>query len=251
MTAFATRTIDAQHLPDEPAYRETLVRLLAAHALAEKATGLGFARVVAGVQDADKRERLETTQREEMAHARRIYELLADLGVDEADADAIVAGAWDSPSFDAPRVFATAGGDWIDALLAGFCLDTGGLLMIARNYAVSSYRPHAEAADAIVREESEHDAFAAAAFHRAIAAAGSADVQAKVDVWIPRGLNFFGPPRSGFTAACRAFGLKAHDNDELAQAFRRIVARRLHAVGLRMPALSDGYPFRVLGTSLG
>jgi ring-1,2-phenylacetyl-CoA epoxidase subunit PaaA len=246
MTALLPRSIDAFHLPAEPGYRETLLRLLAAHALAEKATGLGFARALPGLAGYRRQHAIAKNVLEELDHARLVYDLLADLGVAEAAADALVAAAWQAPSFDAPRAFATTDGDFVDVLLAGFCLDTGGLLMIGRNYAVSSYRPHAEAADAILRDERDHDAFATAEFRRAVDERGAATVQQKVDVWIPRGLNFFGPPHSRFTAACRAFGLKAVDNSELADEFRRIVERRLTEVDLRMPRMTATYPHRVL-----
>ena len=244
MTAsFTPGSVDAAHLPGDSSYRDTLVRLLAAHALAEKATAWGFARALPRASGDRRQHAIAKNIREEMEHARLIYDALDRLGVSESIADDLMTTAWHGPSFAAPRRFAEHDTDFIDVLLAGFCLDTGGLLMIGRNYARSSYRPHAEAAAAILRDERDHDAFAREEFRRAVGEYGAEAVQRKVDAWIPLGLNFFGPPRSRFTARCRAFGLKACDNSELADEFRAIVSRRLEEVGLAMPLLNAAYPF--------
>lgn len=240
---FPPASIDAAHLPDEPAYRDTLVRLLAAHALAEKATSWGFARALPHIAAYRRAQVIAKNVHEEMDHARLVYDALAQLDVTEAAADKLLAIAWKGPSFAAPHAFATEDSTFVDVLLAGFCLDTAGLLMIGRNYARSSYRPHADAAGAILRDERGHDAFATAEFRGIVAEFGADAVQAKVDVWIPRGLNFFGPPHSRFTQQCRAYGLKACDNADLADDFRGLVARRLAEVGLRLPLLTASYPF--------
>ena len=243
---FPPSSIDSSTLPDDPSYRDTLVRLLAAHALAEKATACGFARALPRVAGYRRQSAIAKNVQEEMAHARLIYEALEELDVSEPAADALVATAWRGPSFTAPRRFAEIDGDFVDALLAGFCLDTGGLLMIGRNYACSSYRPHAEAAAAILHDERDHDAFATDEFRRTVAELGVDAVQFRVNVWIPLGLNFFGPPRSHFTARCRDFGLKSCDNGQLAEEFRALVARRLGEVGLHMPRLTPTYPFALM-----
>ena len=243
MARFAPSRIDSTSLPDDPAYRDTLTRLLAAHALAEKLTAWGFARALPRIAGYRRQHTVAKNVQEEMEHARLIYDALVQLDVGESAADSLMATAWNSPSFEAPRRFAEADCDLVDMLLAGFCLDTGGLLMIGRNYARSSYRPHAEAAAAILRDERDHDAFASNEFRQAVGELGAAAVQRQVDVWIPLGLNFFGPPRSRFTARCREFGLKSYDNSELADEFRALVARRFDEVGLTMPRVSAAYPF--------
>jgi 1,2-phenylacetyl-CoA epoxidase catalytic subunit len=243
---YEPRSISAESLPEESDFRETLVRLLAAHALAEKATALGFARALPRMQGYRRQRVIAQNIQEEMDHARRIYDLLAELGVAESRADEITSAAWWGPSFDAPRLFSSTTVDTADVFLAGFCLDTGGFLMVERNYSCSSYRPHAQAADAILREEADHDAFAISEFRKAVDEFGRDIVQAKVDVWVPHGLNFFGPPRTRFTAACLELGLKSRDNAELAKEFAGIVEGRLRASGLRMPQVSPAYPHRAL-----
>jgi hypothetical protein len=55
-------------------------------------------------------------------------------------------------------------------------------------------------------------------------------------------MNFFGPPGSGFTFDCLTYGLKMHDNQELASFYLAILERRLGMLGLELPAMTNGYP---------
>jgi len=60
--------------------------------------------------------------------------------------------------------------------------------------------------------------------------------------WLPRAVNFFGPPGSGFSYDCSRFGLKSKDNEELAELYLMMLEKRLAKVGLQMPPLTPGYP---------
>jgi 1,2-phenylacetyl-CoA epoxidase catalytic subunit len=63
--------------------------------------------------------------------------------------------------------------------------------------------------------------------------------------WLPRAVNFFGPPGSGFTFDCIAYGLKARDNRELADLYLTLLERRVLQAGLDMPMLTQDYPHRL------
>jgi 1,2-phenylacetyl-CoA epoxidase catalytic subunit len=114
--------------------------------------------------------------------------------------------------------------------------------MIGVNYRVSSYAPHRRAAEIILAEEEDHESFASAQLREAIDRFGVERVNLGLREWLPRAVNFFGPPGSGFTFDCIRYGLKACDNGELAEMYLTMLERRVDQAGLSMPRLSSIYP---------
>ncbi|HXD89828.1 MAG TPA: Phenylacetic acid catabolic protein [Candidatus Binataceae bacterium] len=226
----------------EPNYQKVLSRLLAAHALAEKLTADGYERANGFIDDPELREVIEKNLAEERRHARLIYAALEELGITEARADRSMITALKAPSFAAPRRFAEQAADELDLAMASISLDMTGLIMIGVNYKDSSYAPHARAAEIILAEEAEHELFAAGELRDATDRFGADRVNAALREWLPRAVNFFGPPGSGFTYDCMRFGLKSRDNGDLAELYLSLLERRLHQAGLTLPVLTSGYP---------
>lgn len=226
----------------EPNYYRVLTRLLAAHALAEKLTAQGYARAHETISDPALRETVEKNLAEEHKHAQLIYGALAELGIDETHADRSIIMALKAPSFAAPRRFAEQTVGELDLVMASVSLDMTGLIMIGVNYKESSYAPHARAAEIILAEEEEHELFAANELRDATERYGEDRVNAALREWLPRAVNFFGPPGSGFTYDCMRYGLKTRDNGELAELYLALLERRLKQTGLEMPTLTSGYP---------
>jgi len=231
----------AKGLP-EPHYLKVLSRLLAAHALAEKLTAQGYERALEHVSDPALRAVIEKNLAEERKHAAMIYQALSELGISEKVADRSMIAALKAPSFEAPRHFAEHACGELDVLMGSLSLDMTGLLIIAENYRESSYAPHSRAAELIVEEEAEHDVFAADQLRVAVERLGGAKVNRALREWVPRAANFFGPPGSGFTHDCLTYGLKATDNQELAELYLEMLARRVALAGLKMPRLTATYP---------
>jgi 1,2-phenylacetyl-CoA epoxidase catalytic subunit len=227
----------------EANFFRVLTRLLAAHALAEKLTALGYRRVLDTIADAELAAAIRKNLGEEEKHAQLIYRLLAELGISEAHADRSLVRALKSPSFAAPRQFAEHAADELDLVMASVSLDMTGLLMIGVNYKESSYAPHARAAEEILAEEEDHDLFATAALRDAAERLGSDAVNTALREWLPHAMNFFGPPGSGFTFDCLRYGLKARDNREIAELYVSLLERRLRQAGLTMPRLTQDYPY--------
>jgi 1,2-phenylacetyl-CoA epoxidase catalytic subunit len=230
----------------EPHYTKILMRLLAAHAIAEKLTAVGYQRALETVGDADLRATIEKNLAEERKHARLIYQILEQLGTSEAHADRSMIPAMKSPSFEAPRHFAENAGDALELLMASLSLDVTGLLMIGVNYRESSYAPHQRAAEIILDEEEDHDTFAAGQLREAADRFGIDRVNAALREWLPRAVNFFGPPGSGFTFDCIRYGLKARDNGELAEMYLAMLERRFEQAGLELPHLTSIYPHALI-----
>jgi 1,2-phenylacetyl-CoA epoxidase catalytic subunit len=226
----------------EANYLRVLTRLLAAHALAEKLTAVGYQLALETNTRQDLAPEIRKNLGEERKHARLIYDALNQLGVSETHADRSLVTALKAPSFEAPRHFAEHPADEVGLVMASISLDMTGLIMIGVNYRESSYAPHARAAEVILAEEEEHELFASNILRDAAERLGTAAVNAGLREWLPRAVNFFGPPGSGFTYDCIRYGLKSRDNSELAELYLSLLERRVEQAGLEMPALTREYP---------
>jgi 1,2-phenylacetyl-CoA epoxidase catalytic subunit len=238
----AIETADVKEGRVEPHFAKILTRLLAAHALAEKLTAIGYERALTTVANAKIRPAIQKNLAEERKHAKLVYQILEDLGMNEARADRSMITAVKSPSFEAPRHFAERAEGEIDLVMASISLDMTGLLMIAVNYKDSSFAPHARAAEIILEEEEQHELFAAGELRDAVEGFGVERVNEALREWLPRAVNFFGPPGSGFTYDCLRYGLKSRDNAELAELYLSMLERRVVQAGIEMPRLTSGYP---------
>lgn len=226
-------------------YTKVLTRLLAAHALAEKLTAAGYERMLATVDDPELRPAIEKNLAEERRHARLVYRALAEIGVNETQADWLMLTIANGPSFAAPRWFAQQAHGVLDLVMGSISLDATGMLMIGVNYRESSYAPHARAAAVILEDEAEHENFGFDELGRALERFGAERVAEALRQWLPRAVNFFGPPGSGFTFDCLTYGLKTRDNQDLAELFLALLERRLNQLGLKLPPLTDRYPFQI------
>jgi len=242
---FPPRSLDAAALNEgrvDPHYTRVVLRLLAAHAMAEKLTALGYQRALASLDNPALRPIVEKNFAEEKKHARLIYRALEELGVSQQAADRSMITVLKAPSFDAPSYFASKAEGELDLLMASLSLDTTGLIMIGENYRESSYAPHARAAEIILDEEADHEIFASQQLGDAVERFGVEPVNDALRRWIPRAVNFFGPPGTGFTYDCIRYGLKSRDNEELAELYVTMLSRRCEQLGLEMPALTAAYP---------
>jgi 1,2-phenylacetyl-CoA epoxidase catalytic subunit len=219
-----------------------LTRLLAAHAMAEKLTAMGYQRALDTLTRPELSTIIHKNLAEEHKHARLIYAALAELGVSEAQADRSLIITLKGPSFSAPRHFAEHSAGELDLVMASVSLDMTGLIMIGVNYKESSYAPHARAAEVILAEEEEHELFASNVLRDAAERLGVEAVNAALREWLPRAVNFFGPSGSGFTFDCITYGLKARDNHELAELYLKLLERQVEQAGLDMPSLTKDYP---------
>jgi ring-1,2-phenylacetyl-CoA epoxidase subunit PaaA len=242
---FPPRSLDAAALNEGRVvrlYTKVLLRLLAAHAIAEKLTAIGYQRALGWLDNPELRPVVEKNFAEEKKHARLIYDALGELGISQQAADRSMIAVLKAPSFDAPSYFASKAEGELDLLMASLSLDTTGLIMIGENYKESSYAPHSRAAEIILDEEADHEIFASRQLGDAVDRFGAQSVNTALRRWIPRAVNFFGPPGSGFTYDCIRFGLKSRDNQELAELYVTMLSRRCEQLGLEMPALTATYP---------
>jgi len=242
---FAPGTVEAGDIRNkrvEPHYARTLIRLMAAQALAEELTATGYERALTVVCDPGLCAIARQNMAEERHHATLLYDALAEIDVSRAQAERQLIAVRRSPSFAAPRRFAENTAGELDLVMGSLSLDMTGMLIIGINYRESSYAPHARAAEIILDDETRHEDFAARALGDAVERMGRETVAAGLREWLPLAVNFFGPPGSGFTFDCLSYGLKSRDNQELADLYLAILERRLSQVGLELPALTPEYP---------
>ena len=247
---YAPRELNAADLRTgrvDPHYEKILVRLLAAHAMAEKLTAFGYQRALKTCGDEPAlRIVIEKNLKEETTHARLVYRALEEIGVSQKAADRMMLPLMKAPSFEAPRFFAEKASGEMDLLMASLALDMTGLMMIGVNYQDSSYAPHSHAAELIMEDEADHEIFASELLGAAVEKFGKKAVQAALKQWLPRAVNFFGPPGSGFTYDCIRYGLKARDNQELAEMYVTVLERRASQLGLKMPKMTTTYPHHAI-----
>ena len=87
---FSPRSLDAAAIQEgrvDQHYVKVLIRLLAAHAMAEKLTALGYQRALATVDNPALAPILEKNFAEEKKHARLIYDALEEIGMSQQAAD--------------------------------------------------------------------------------------------------------------------------------------------------------------------
>jgi 1,2-phenylacetyl-CoA epoxidase catalytic subunit len=226
----------------DPHYVKVLTRLLAAHAMAEKMTALGYERALKTLENPALEPILRKNLGEERKHARLVYRALEEIGVSEQTSDRSMITVIKAPSFDAPSYFAGKIAGELDFLMASLSVDSTGLIMIGVNYKDSSFTPHARAAEVILEEEADHDMFALEQLGAAIDKFGREAVNVAMRQWLPRAVNFFGPPGSGFTYDCIRYGLKTRDNEELAELYVTMLEKKFDQLGLEMPKLTTSYP---------
>jgi 1,2-phenylacetyl-CoA epoxidase catalytic subunit len=247
---YAPREINAAELRAgriDPHYEKILVRLLAAHAMAEKLTAFGYERALKTCGDDPALKKvIEKNIKEEATHARLVYRALEEIGVSQKAADRMMLPLMKAPSFEAPRYFAEKASGEMDLLMASLALDMTGLMMIGENYQDSSYAPHAKAAELIMEDEADHEIFASELLGAAVEKFGKRAVQAALRQWLPRAVNFFGPPGSGFTYDCIRYGLKTRDNQDLAEMYVTVLERRASQLGLKLPKMTTTYPHHAI-----
>ncbi len=226
-------------------YVKVLTRVLAAHAMTQKMAATGYRRTLDTIADPSLRALAERNHARERLHVRAVYRMLEEIGVTERAAERTLLSAWRSPSFEAARFFAEQAQGEVDLLMAGLSLETTGLLVLGINYVDSSYAPHARLAQNELEEKAANDQVFSDLLAEAAARFGPQTVGERLIRWLPMAANFFGPAGSGFTNECLRLGLKRKDNQELAELYLSMVARRCECAGLKMPRLTGAYPRRL------
>jgi ring-1,2-phenylacetyl-CoA epoxidase subunit PaaA len=228
--------------PDSPMtteYRQTLIRLLADQARAEKRASDHYAGWVSRAPGPDERLCVAHIAYEETGHWYRIVTVLQELGVSVDAIPRHQTSSW----FYTLAPLAAGPLRWLDVLLMAFLIDLGAYILV-EDFAQSSYAPWAKAAREILAEEDGHPDFGTRFIARYIDEHGRHVVQRGLGKWWRLSLNMFGPPVTFSTDLYLRLGLKFRTNEERRRLFREACEPRIRALGLEVPALRrTTYPY--------
>ena len=233
--------------PDEMSdeYRDDLVNLMTMQADSELAGAFGYIPFIAKAPGVEEKLIVANIVRDETRHAKAMYGLLRDLGVDvdsrvdEHDynyrtrQEAI--GTERVGTDQRVNIFYYPIETWADFVTFNFLMDRGAGHQLEDGLE-GSYSPWANELQRIFKEELTHIRHGDMWVERlAKDPATKAEIQDAITKWFPRVMNIFGRPGTRRNERYRRFGLKKRDNDEVRAAFVAEVKANCDAWGLTLP----------------
>lgn len=227
-------------------YYENLVNLMLMQADSELAGAIGYVPWPAEAPGIEEKLVVANIARDEFRHAKAIYALLRDLGV---DVDARVAqhdfnlrirdqqdlGSKRAADDKRVNIFYYPIDTWADFIMFNFMMDRGAGHQLEDGLDCS-YEPWAQELRRIAKEETTHLRHGDLWVERLAKDPATRDeIQDAVNRWFPRTMNIFGRPGTARNALYRRLGLKKRDNDEVRQAFVNDIKPKLDAWGLTLP----------------
>lgn len=227
-------------------YRDHLVHLMMMQADSELAGAFGYVPWI--MKSPSIKETLSVAQivKDEVRHARVMYRLLEELGVEVQDyyehhnfslrVEKEDIGTMRVASDKRVNIFYYPIDTWYDFIMFNFCMDRGAGHQL-RDAEDCSYAPWCEAMEGIFKEENMHIAHGDDWVRRlAEDKATREPTQEALDRWFNRTMNIFGRASSPKNKIYRKLGLKKRDNEEVRQAFALEVKQRCGEFGLRFPS---------------
>ncbi|MBM3268178.1 MAG: phenylacetate-CoA oxygenase subunit PaaI [Candidatus Sericytochromatia bacterium] len=230
-----------------PEYFQHLVNLMTQQADSELAGGLGYVPWIAKAPTIEEKLAVASIVRDEIRHAKVMYSLLKDLGVDvEAhigqhdydfrldDSEANI-GTERLAADTRVNIFYYPIDSWADFIMFNFCMDRGAghQLEDVKN---CSYAPWTRAIAGIFQEELAHVGHGNYWVKKLAADPATRDeAQLALDKWYVRTMNVFGRPGTRKNAEYRRFCLKLRDNQEVREAFTAEIHPLIREAGLTIP----------------
>jgi ring-1,2-phenylacetyl-CoA epoxidase subunit PaaA len=226
-------------------YFDDLVNLMTMQADSELAGAFGYIPFIARAPGVEEKLIVANIVRDETRHAKAIYGLLRDLGV---DVDSRVEqhdynyrtrqelGTKRAADDARVNIFYYPIETWADFVTFNFLMDRGAGHQLEDGLQ-GSYAPWASELQRIFKEELMHIRHGDMWVERlAKDPTKKAEIQAAINEWFPRVMNIFGRPGTRRNERYRRYGLKQRDNDAVRQAFVDEVKANCDAWGLTLPA---------------
>ncbi|MHB8571504.1 MAG: 1,2-phenylacetyl-CoA epoxidase subunit PaaC [Candidatus Dormibacteria bacterium] len=234
-----------EEMSDE--YKEHLQNLMLMQADSELAGAFGYVPWIMKAPSTAEMLAVSTIAKDEIRHARVMYKLLTELGVDvEARVQSydytlrvgqdleLGSAAYDSGD-KRVNIFYYPINTWFDYVMFNFCMDRGAGHQL-EDVRDCSYGPWMRVMEGIFKEEDMHIAHGDAWVERLSKDPKTHDAtQEALDRWFPRTMNIFGKANSPKNKIYRRLGLKARDNQEVRDTFANEVYARCDEYGLRHP----------------
>jgi ring-1,2-phenylacetyl-CoA epoxidase subunit PaaA len=226
-------------------YFDDLINLMTMQADSELAGAFGYVPWIQKAPGVEEKLIVANIVRDETRHAKAVYGLLRDLGIDvdsrveEHDYNFRVAreniGTERAGSDARVNIFYYPIETWADFVTFNFLMDRGAGHQLEDGL-VCSYAPWANELQRIFKEELTHIRHGDMWVERlAKDPAQKEEIQAAVTKWFPRVMNIFGRPGTKRNERYRRYGLKKRDNDEVRAAFVGEVKANCEAWGLTLP----------------
>ncbi len=228
-------------------YRTHLVNLMQMQADSELSGSFGYVPWIIKAPTVPEMLAVATIVKDEVRHARVMYRLLADLGINpeekirETDLTLRVSGDQDLGTMRAAsdkrvNIFYYPIETWADFVMFNFCMDRGAGHQLLDVYECS-YGPWRRVIDGIFKEEKMHIAHGETWIKRLAGDTAARDeCQQSLHKWYIRTMNIFGRPKSPKNTIYRELRLKIRDNDEVRRVFAEEVKEIVEPLGLTLPA---------------
>ncbi len=228
-------------------YFNNLVNLMLQQADSELAGAFGYVPWIMQAPTTEEKLAVANIVKDEVRHARAMYRLLEDLGIDVDShvakhdytfrVDSKTDELKDKRAADDRRVniFYYPIDTWVDFIMFQFCMDRGAGHQL-EDVRKSTYGPWKREIERIFKEEMMHvnhgDYWVKKlSFDKST----RNDVQAALNRWYPRTMNIFGKPQTHRNEIYRKYGIKRRDNEDVRKAFSEEVRLKCGEWGLSLP----------------
>jgi ring-1,2-phenylacetyl-CoA epoxidase subunit PaaA len=231
-------------------YRDNLVHLMTMQADSELAGAYGYVPWIMKAPTVEEKLVVAQIVKDETRHAKVMYELLAELGVDVErhvgahdesfarrldDSEADIGTARVSAD-KRVNIFYYPIDTWADFVMFNFCMDRGAGHQL-EDVRQCSYGPWRRAVEGIFKEEKMHIRHGELWVRRLAGDAGARDdAERTFHKWYVRTMNIFGRPGSPRNHLYRDLGLKQRDNDQVRATFSDEVRGLVEPLGWSVPA---------------
>ena len=232
-----------------PVYRQSLIHLMTMQADSELAGAYGYVPWITKAPTVEEKLVVAQIVKDETRHAKVMYDLLAELGVDVGqhvaahdrsfavrleDSEADIGTARISAD-KRVNIFYYPIDTWADFVMFNFCMDRGAGHQL-EDVRTSSYGPWRRGVEGIFKEEKMHIRHGELWVRRlADNPATRPEATRTFGKWFVRTMNIFGRPDSPKNRLYRELRLKARDNDEVRRAFADEVRGLVEPFGWKLP----------------
>lgn len=211
-------------------YKESLLSLMIAQADSELAGAYGYVPWIEGAPNMPERLAMANIVKDEIRHARAMYDLLDKVGV---NTDALI----DAGMVNRMKVFYEPIRTWADLVMFNFLMDRAAGHQL-RDAAESSWGPWSRAMVQIEKEEWMHVRHGEFWVKKLAEEADTkAEIQQALDFWFPKVNRIFGKQGSRSNQTFQKFKLKQRDNHDVRESWYNEMKPILEGYGLVLPSL--------------
>ena len=211
-------------------YKENLLKLMIAQADSELAGAYGYVPWIEGAPTLPEKLAMANIVKDEVRHARAMYDLLDRLDV---DTDKLI---YEDKMKNRMKVFYEPINTWTDLVMFNFLMDRAAGHQL-RDACECSWGPWSRAMIQIEKEEWMHVAHGEHWVKRLGQDEKTRpDVQKALDFWFPRVNKVFGKAGTDSNKLFQSFKLKQRDNHEVRDAWYDEMKPILEGYGLKVPA---------------